>query len=206
MARPYSNGYITRSQIGVKFGLKFPYWPVIQKALIRAGYLAYDLNRRAFVPTDKAADLHELHVEYEQESEDEKKWLVWSPKIVDLIRDDVTWVLANPNEKVVSLKIGEEERKPNFREYPDNYVSLAGIAYKAHCTIAEVKEYLTIHEIAKYEDGKFVPFDIDDVGRGIEAKLFTEEQKDKKASWWIWDAEYADDVRDYLAAKKEKDQ
>lgn len=184
--RDYEYGFLSRSQLGTKLGIKAPSWTIIQKALVRAGYLRYSGTKNTCVLTDKAENLAYMHKEINDQGHI-KEWHVWSPRIVDLIREDVAWVMANPSPtKSVSV------------EYADGYMSVTTLAKKLEKPVFDVVDLMIEWELATRDaknnivatdDGQYSRLHEDIDGRG------------RAVSWFIWAPALLDEFTNYYLRK-----
>jgi hypothetical protein len=204
MAYKYENGFMSRSQIGSQFKIKGFSWHIIQKAMIRGGWLIYDPNAKEFVPSEKATGLHAMHREVDDETGHFKEWLIWSPKIVDLIRDDVEWVRANPGIKIESER--PDKIKPD-RVYPEGYLSIPLIAKAVGCKAKTVRDVFVEWEIGEYNSasGRFMPVYTDPLPSGYRyAYLYKEEQNGKFEEWWVWNPDHVEKLNYFFECNPER--
>lgn len=167
-AREYAGGYLSRSQIGHRLGLKGHCWATVQKTLGHAGLVLYNKVDRTATPTEKADGLWRLEGDVSEQG-DVSEWIVWHPSVVEMLREPLVEVLAGHNntEKV-------------SRVYPTGYVSLSGLASELKCSALTVSSFLQKWDFAKLVDNK-----IEAVEESLtDGSAVIHEEKGK--SWAVW--------------------
>lgn len=184
--RDYKDGFLSRTQLGLKLGLRGPSWAIIQKALIRGGYLRYSGTKNGCIPTEKADGLAFTHREINDQAQI-KEWVVWSPRIIDLIREHVTWVMANPSPtKSVSI------------EYADGYMSVTSLANRLGKPVFDVVDLLIEWDLAK-RDSKNQLVAIDE---GQYSRLHEDiDGRGNPITWYIWAPALLQEFNDYYSRK-----
>lgn len=176
MHRTYPKGYLSRSQLGVKLGLKGFSWHLVQKALVMAGFLKRESGQKNGVPTEKGA-LVSLLIEEVDEAAKESSWYVWNPTIVDELRA----IMDTPKFKA---KASDE---PVAREYPEGYTSCVSIAKLCGVQVKVVIAALIDAEIAERDSSNaLVPVDVPSTGTDEFCTLWTEGEGEREKSWWLW--------------------
>lgn len=183
-ARGYSDGYLSRSSLAAAMGVKQRGgWGVIQRALNRCGYTLRGQ------PTAKAEGLHRLHTDLNEETGDQKEWLVWSPEMKTLLREAVDYLLEHPEG---------DKPQPGERVYPEGFTSVAKLAQLVESTPAIVRAYLIKWGFAKQTKEGLVPDEYPDV-----ATIYEETVAGRVSKWYVWSTSLVGDMKRYLAEHPE---
>lgn len=187
VGREYSDGYLSRSSLASAMGVKQRGgWGVIQRALNRCGYTMRG------TPTPKAEGLHRIHIDLNEETGDQKEWLVWSPEMKSLLREAVDYLLTVP--------AGTEKPQPGDRTYPEGFTSVTKMAELVDSTPALVRAYLIKWGFAKQTKDGLVP---DENGEEC-AMLYEEAVAGRISKWYVWNiSTLAGDMKRYLAEHPE---
>lgn len=178
-------GYYSRSQLGSQMRMGRIMWTVIHKAMVQGGYVSGSQTNPK--PTAAAEGLYHT-VTRANEDGTVASWIVWHESLVDKLKPLVKHIRENPTST------GPQPA----RSYPEGYTScvlLSQLVNIEGVTALHVIQKLKDFGYAKDEDGKLVPTSKDEF-----STLWTETQKGKEVSWWLWSTGLAEDIADFFRA------